>query len=432
LKQLLIPLSDAGARRRWTTIRHDVRAIRIALVTLATVACLTIGVAAGDLLAPTAIAIVLALVLAPAANLLERRLKIPSGFAAVLSVGATITILVTAIVTFAPSASYWMERAPQIIKSVETKLEPIKHTLESLQAQIERATSKPSQNPGASPAAAPVPPAVVDSTKIVTSLALFAPGALAQLFYVTMMTIFLLAFRAGYSEQLVLLPHHFAGRVRMARIIRDVRQRVSGYLFTVAMINVCLIPVIAVALSIAGISDPILWGLVYAVLNFIPIIGPTCVILAGVLVGLATADTLLGALVLPLILLGIHAIESNVVQPLLVARRLVVSPIAVFAMVAILVWMWGPFASITAVPILILVHTIMMHVASLKPWATLLATEHSTHGKHQHYIKHKRHHHVWLRRQQPVPHGVAPINPAAAVRPRPPSGPARDTAHSAQ
>jgi predicted PurR-regulated permease PerM len=431
LQPLLIPLSESGSRRRWTTIRHDIRAIRIALVTLATIACLTIGVAAGDLLAPTAIAIVLALVLTPAANLLER-LKIPSGFAAVLSVGATITILVSAIVTFAPSASYWMERAPQIIKSVETKLEPIKHTLESLQAQIERATTKPVPNTGVPAPAAPVPPAVVDSTKIVTSLALFAPGALAQLFYVTMMTIFLLAFRAGYSEQLVLLPQHFAGRVRMARIIRDVRHRVSGYLFTVAMINVFLIPVIAIALTIAGISDPILWGLVYAVLNFIPIIGPTCVILAGALVGLATADTLIGALVLPLILLTIHAIESNVVQPLLVARRLVVSPIAVFAMVAILVWMWGPFASITAVPILILVHTIMMHVASLKPWANLLATEHSVHGNHTHYIKHKRHHHVWLRRQQPVPHGVAPISPAAAARPRPPSTPAPDTAHSAQ
>ena len=42
------------------------------MVTLAVIACLTIGVAAGELLAPTAIAIVLALVLAPVTNLLER------------------------------------------------------------------------------------------------------------------------------------------------------------------------------------------------------------------------------------------------------------------------------------------------------------------------------------------------------------------------
>ncbi|HEY1706775.1 MAG TPA: AI-2E family transporter [Rhizomicrobium sp.] len=414
-------------------MRHDLRAIRIAIVTLAVIACLTIGVAAGELLAPTAIAIVLALVLAPASGLLERYLKIPSGFAAVLSVVLTISVLVSAIVTFAPSASYWMERAPQIVKSVETKLAPIKQTFETLQAQIERASTKqPAQNANAGPASAPA--GMVDSTKIVTSLALFAPGALAQLFYVTIMTIFLLAFRAGYSEQLVLLPRHFAGRVRMARIIRDVRLRVSGYLFTLATINVCLIPIIAIALMIAGISDPILWGIVYAVLNFIPIIGPTCVILAATLVGLATAPTLLGALVLPAILLSIHAIESNVVQPLLVARRVVVSPIAIFAMVAILVWMWGPFASITAVPILILLHTVMVHVASMKPFAALLATEHSSHAHHTHYVKHKRHHHVWLRRKPYVsmPSGQKKISPAVVVPQHPSSGPAPDTAHSVQ
>jgi predicted PurR-regulated permease PerM len=428
----LIPLSDPGARRRLSSMRHDIRAIRIAMVTLAVIACLTIGVAAGELLAPTAIAIVLALVLAPASGLLERYLKVPSGFAAVLSVVLTISVLVSAIVTFAPSASYWMERAPQIIKSVETKLAPIKQVMESFQAQIERATTTP-QAPNTKAAPAGTPASVVDSTKIVTSLALFAPGALAQLFYVTIMTIFLLAFRAGYSEQLVLLPRHFAGRVRMARIIRDVRLRVSGYLFMLATINVCLIPIIAIALMIAGISDPILWGIAYAVLNFIPIIGPTCVILAATLVGMATAPTLLGALVLPAILLTIHAIESNVVQPLLVARRVVVSPIAIFAMVAILVWMWGPFASITAVPILILIHTVMVHVASMKPFAALLATEHASHTHHTHYVKHKRHHHVWLRRK---PYVSLPaqkkVSPAAAVPPRPPSGPAPDTAHSVQ
>jgi predicted PurR-regulated permease PerM len=428
LNQILIPLTDPGSRRRWNTIRHDIRAIRIAMVTLAVIACLTIGVAAGELLAPTAIAIVLALVLAPVSNLLERRLRVPSGFAAMLSVLATVSVIVMTIVNFAPSASYWMERAPQIIRSVETKLEPIKNAFVAIQKQLDNATTKPEEQTNR-PAA--VPSGVVDSTKIVTSLALFAPGALAQLFYVTVMTIFLLAFRAGYSEQLVLLPRHFAQRVRMARIIRDVRQRVSGYLFTVAMINVALIPVIAIALTIAQIDDPLMWGIVYAALNFIPIIGPTAVIVAAVLVGLATADTLLNAFLLPAILLGIHAIESNIVQPWLVARRLVVSPIAVFAMVAILVWMWGPFASITAVPILILLHTIMMHVASLKPWAALLATEHSTHVHHQNYIKHTRNHHVWLRRK-PGAHATVPVSSGAVVRPRPPSTPAPDKAHSAQ
>jgi predicted PurR-regulated permease PerM len=432
LKPILIPLSDPGNRRRWNTVRSDVRAIRIAMVTLAVIACLTIGVAAGELLAPTAIAIVLALVLAPVTNLLERA-KIPPGFAAVLAVGATITVIVSGVITFAPSASYWIERAPGIVRSVEAKLGPIKNALTTLQNQIEKATTSPKP---AQPVVAPAPPAAspaVDSTRIVASLALFAPGALAQLFYVTMMTIFLLAFRAGYSEQLVLLPHNYAQRLRMARIIRDVRMRVSGYLFTLATINVCLVPVVTVALTIAGISDSLLWGIAYGLLNFVPIIGPTTCIVAATAVGMATADTFTGALVLPAILLGIHAIESNLVQPWLVARRLVVSPIAVFAMVATLVWMWGVFAAITAVPILILLHTVMMHVPSLRPFAGLLATEHATHPHHAHFVKHKHHHHAWLRRKTVEARKTKkPVSPAAGAPPPAPASLARDTARSSQ
>jgi predicted PurR-regulated permease PerM len=429
LKPILIPLSDPGNRRRWTNVRHDVRAIRIAIVTLAVIACLTVGVAAGELLAPTAIAIVLALVLAPVTNLLERA-RIPPGFAAVLAVGATITVIVSGVVTFAPSASYWVERAPGIVRSVEAKLEPIKNVLTNVQNQIEKATTSPKPiQPVAVPAAPAAP--TVDSTRIVASLALFAPAALAQLFYVTMMTIFLLAFRAGYSEQLVLLPQNYAQRLRMARIIRDVRMRVSGYLFTLATINVCLVPVVAIALTIAGISDSLLWGVAYGLLNFVPIIGPTTCIVAATAVGMATADTFAGALVLPAILLGIHALESNLVQPWLVARRLVVSPIAVFAMVATLVWMWGVFAAITAVPILILLHTVMMHVPSLRPFAGLLATEHATHPHHANYVKHTHQHHAWLRRKNAEGRKKKVSPAAAAPSPGQPSLP-RDTARSSQ
>ncbi len=434
MKPILIPLSDPGNRRRWHTIRHDVRAIRTAIIALAVIACLTLCVAAGELLAPTAIAIVLALVLAPVTNLLERA-KIPPGFAAVLVVGATITVIVSGVVTFAPSASYWVERAPGIVRSVENKLEPIKSALTTLQNQIENATTGPKP---AQPTAASAPPSgasSVDSTKIVASLALFAPGVLAQLFYVTMMTIFLLAFRSGYSEQLVLLPRHYAERLRMARIIRDVRLRVSGYLFTLATINLALVPVVAIVLTIFGISDSLLWGVAYGLLNFIPIIGPTTCIVAATAVGMATADTFTGALVLPAILLVIHGIESNFVQPWLVARRLVVSPIAVFAMVASLVWMWGVFAAITAVPMLILLHTILMHVPSMRPFAGLLATEHSTHPHHEHYVKHKRHHHVWLRKKSAKAsheRRKKRIRPAAGDPAASPSDLAPDTARSAQ
>ena len=194
-----------------------------------------------------------------------------------------------------------------------------------------------------------------------------------------MLTIFLLSSRRYYTAQLILLPRKHVDRIRMARICRDVKLRVSGYLFTLATINLGLVAATAIAFSIAGIPDPLLWGIAYGILNFIPIIGPTTIILFSAIVGFATADTLIGAITPPLILLGIDTIEAYLVQPWLLSRRLVVSPIAIFVMVATLVWMWGAPAAITAVPILILLHTVMLHVPSTRPLAMLLATE--QHGR---------------------------------------------------
>jgi hypothetical protein len=48
------------------------------------------------------------------------------------------------------------------------------------------------------------------------------------------------------------------------------------------------------------------------------------------------------------------------------------------------VWRWGPPAAVTAVPILILIHTVMMHVPASRAFARLLATESGPRRAHPH------------------------------------------------
>jgi predicted PurR-regulated permease PerM len=84
----------------------------------------------------------------------------------------------------------------------------------------------------------------------------------------------------------------------------------------------------------------------------------------------------------PLILLALDTVEANFVQPWVLSRRIVISPIAILLTIVTLVWMWGAAAAITAVPALILVHTIAMHVPALRPIGFLLATENGRHAKH--------------------------------------------------
>jgi len=375
-RPIIIPITSGSDRPRLSTIKHDVRVIRGGVIALVTMAVLVLGVAAGAMLAPTAIAVVLALVLAPVANALER-LGLPNWISAWLTVGATVSVLVLGTLSFAPSVTDWAKRAPQIVRSVEEKLKPITRqfaALENASQQITHVTGAPRSR------VAPVVAATPEGTGFVETVATGVPSALAKILYVTVLTIFLLLGRRQYTEQLILLPRNYANRLRMARICRDVKLRVSGYLFTLAMINIGLAVTTAVCFTIAGVPDAVVWGIAYGILNFVPIIGPTTIILFSAAVGFVTANTLTGALLPTIILLAIDTVEAYFVQPMLLSRRLVVSPIAIFVMVATLVWMWGAPAAITAVPILILIHTVMMHMPNLRPFALLLASQHNLHG----------------------------------------------------
>jgi predicted PurR-regulated permease PerM len=385
-RPIFVPIADGADRRRLSTLKHDVRIIRTGLVALVTMAVLVIGVAAGAMLAPTAIAIVLALVLAPVANALER-LGLPGGLAAPLTVVATVSVLVLGTLSFAPSVTDWAKRAPQIVHSVELKLRPITRqfaALENASQQITHVDAAPRSR------AVPVVTATPVGGGIVETVATSVPDVLAKMLYVTVLTIFLLLGRRQYTEQLILLPRQYANRLRMARICRDVKLRVSGYLFTLAMINIGLAVTTAICFTIAGVPDAVVWGIAYGILNFIPIIGPTTIILFSAAVGFVTANTLTGALLPTAILLTIDTIEAYFVQPWLLSRRLVVSPIAIFVMVATLVWMWGAPAAITAVPLLILIHTVMMNMPNLRPFALLLATQDRLHGQRRHIKEHRR------------------------------------------
>lgn len=359
------PLPDEEmSSRDW-----NLRIIRNCLLVLAAIAALTGGVAAGALIAPTVVAVILAIVLAPAARILER-FGIPPGVAAVAIVGVVVAGVAAGVVAVAPSVAEWSQRAPEIVRTVEHKLRPIKKQLavvENASRQIEQVgASQPGHGTSV------VAPAAGDS--MLAFLATSVSRAIAKIIYVTVLTIFLLALRRHYTSQLVLLPKRHVNRIRMARICRDVRNRVAGYLLTLATINLGLALATGICFWIAGISDPLFWAVAYGILNFVPVIGSTTIIVAALAFGLATAQTLTGALLPAAILLALDTIQAYGVQPLLLARRLVISPIAIFVMVATLVWMWGAPAAITAVPVLILMHTVMMHVPSLKPLATLLAT----------------------------------------------------------
>ena len=368
-----IELPDRLAARRALSlgssisrVRRDLRAMRIALTVLVIIAALALAAAAADLLAPTAIAVTLALVLAPVARGIER-LGLPAGLASVVAVLSAVAVIGSSAVALAPEAANLIARAPGIAQSIERKLRPVTRQI----AAFERASNQIARSLPVGAARS----VTVAGDGLFLSVARRAPSVVENGIYVTVLTIFLLACRRRYTDQLILFPKTYANRVRMARICRDVQHKVSGYLFVLAVINTGLALITALCFYLAGIGDPLLWGIAFGIMNFIPFIGPTLVILAAAIFGFATADTIPHALAPPLILLGLNTIEANLVQPWLLSRRIVISPVAIFLTVVTLVWLWGPLAAITAVPLLIFFHTVALQVPALQRVGYLLGTE---------------------------------------------------------
>jgi predicted PurR-regulated permease PerM len=126
------------------------------------------------------------------------------------------------------------------------------------------------------------------------------------------------------------------------------------------------------AMWLTGVGDPILWGSVAFLLNYVPIIGPALGVLIFLLAGLLTHDTLWQALLPAGLYLGLHLIEGESVTPMLLARRFTLNPVLVIISLVFWFWMWGVTGAILAVPMLAITKIICDRIQSLAAFGHFL------------------------------------------------------------
>ncbi len=348
-------------------------AIRRPLIVLAVCAVAAIGYVSRDFLIPTAGAVVLALMLTPVANTLER-LRLPASVAAALSVLLLTSLLAGLLAVAIPSISNWAEQAPFLTLTLERKLEGLRKSLALMQEVTNRVEQAASATAG-SHVAQPAEKVVVNEPSLLRVLASTTPGVVLQIGYAGVLAFMLLAHRNSQRRLVLRVPGNFATRVRLARVMRDINDRVGHYLFALAVIYSIVALLSAVALALLGFPNAIVWGAVMGLASFVPFIGPPVVIGIVALVAMLSFDDWQSIVAAPGALLVIHFAESQLVTPAFVSRRCALNALAVFTTIALLGWMWGAVGAIVAVPLLILLSTIAAHVPSLRWLEVLLADD---------------------------------------------------------
>jgi len=298
---------------------------------------------ARPLLLPLASAFVVTMMLGPLSARADR-LGVPPLVSAIvlwlLVIGATYGL----IMLLAVPVVNWIGKAPDIGRSIQEKLALFERPLKAL-ADLRTALLPGDANKQG---------AGFDIATLLSPVVAIVTPAIGQTFIFFGTLFFMLLGRNRMRRLMVAFFDDREARLRTIKIMNDIEHNLTGYLSTVAVINLSVGVAAGVIAWGCGLPDPVAWAVLGFLLNFIPYIGALIMELAMFLVGLVTFPTLTQALIGPLLYLAVGILEGHFLTPGILGRKLTLNPLTVFISLVFWSWLWGPVGTFLAVPLLII------------------------------------------------------------------------------
>jgi predicted PurR-regulated permease PerM len=291
-----------------------------------------------------------------------------------LSAAAVLLLLVAGVtvgfIHLGRPALTWMSEAPQHTAELRQKAQKVFPRL----ARFNQAAAAVN-NLGASEEEQKKPTAVELKTSRVPTFINWTGTFLAGLGESLVLLYLLLASGDLFLQKLVHVMPTLRDKKRAVDISHEIQQQISNYLFSVSMINIGLGIIVGGGLYWLGVPNAAMWGMLIALLNFVPYFGPFAGISLLAIVGLLTFDTLWKGLLPPAWYLLLHLLESNFITPVLLGRRFALNAVVIFVSLIFWTWLWGVPGALLSVPILVSLKVICAALPSMSPVSELLTSE---------------------------------------------------------
>jgi predicted PurR-regulated permease PerM len=309
-------------------------------ICLLILAILTLVYFASDVVIPVVLAIVAKLLLQPGMRLLER-LRVPRVLAALALILAVFGAIVAVGAGMSGPAASWAGKLPDGVARLQERLaflsDPI-HALTTFLRQFD-----PSNPAGG----------VVGTATSIEAALLKGTQHFASGFFETVLILFFLLISGDtFLRKLVEIAPNFSDKRRVVALSQQIERNISAYLLTISLMNAAVGVATGLAMWACGLGDPVLWGGVAFLLNYVPIIGPTLGVALFLLAGLLAIAGPWQAFLPAVAYFAIHLIEGETVTPLLLARRFTLNPVIVVISLIFWFWMWGVPGAVLTVPML--------------------------------------------------------------------------------
>src|SRR5271155_1291800 len=247
-------------------IPSDIKAVYLGGLFL--LAMLAACYVAAEIALPIVLAFVLKLVLQPAMRTLER-IRLPHGIAAVLIILVLFGTLIGLGAALSGPAASWAQKLPSGIPKLQERLSFLSRPVATFEKFVDKASQGLTQ--GDQPKA--VPMAMQGSglsDQLLTGTRSFASGFLET----AVVLFFLLANGDTFLRRLVEILPRFRNKRQAVEISQQIERDISAYLITITIMNAAVGFATAGVMWLCGVGDPLLWGAVAFLFNYVPILGP--------------------------------------------------------------------------------------------------------------------------------------------------------------
>ena len=318
-----------------------------------------------SILLPIVLALLLSYLLRPIVRGLAK-LKIPLAVSAAVILIGLLVLVGYGISALATPTVAWLQKAPVGLAELQHKLRPVKKSV----AQVTQATSEIEKLATTNVEAKAVE---VKRHPITETFVTRTPEFIASAVFLAILLYFLLVYDQVFIAKLVKLLPTLSDKKTAVGIAQDIESQVSRYLFTITAINACLGLAVGTAVGLLGLRNPLMWGVMVALLNFVPYLGALTGIICMTIGAALSFDSLGYALIFPAVYLAFGTLEGSFITPWIMGRSLTLNPVIILLSLTFWGWMWGIVGIILAVPILAAFKIFCAHIKPMEPLAEFLS-----------------------------------------------------------
>jgi predicted PurR-regulated permease PerM len=211
-------------------------------------------------------------------------------------------------------------------------------------------------------------------TEVIRRLAEPLLDPLTTFALIVLFVLFFLLERETLRDRMIRLAgSHDLGRTTEA--INDAARRLSRYFLVQTGLNALFGTLVAVGLTVIGVPNPILWGILGMLLRFVPYLGAWIAAALPIAISFAVDPGWSMTLWTGALFLVIEPMIGQVLEPWVYGRSTGVTPVAVIVSATFWTWLWGPVGLLLSTPLAVCLGVLGRHIESLQFLGIMIGDE---------------------------------------------------------